>query len=217
MTVRVAIYARVSTSKQETENQVAQLREYAIRRGWTVTLEFREKEPGWEPDRAKLALFLSYAHQRQFDVGLVWALDRFSRQGVGPTLELLRRLHSYGVPLVSFREEFLGQLDPHVGELVTAVLAWTAKQEHIRLSERTKAGLERARANGKRIGKPRVYIFGPERLARALAARERGVGWRTIVKGFGMPETAHTSLRRACQKGVPKPPTEPLAGIGGVP
>jgi DNA invertase Pin-like site-specific DNA recombinase len=217
MTTRVAIYARVSTSRQETENQVAQLREFSARRGWEVTHVFREKEPGWEPDRQKLAQFLSYAHQRKFDVGLVWALDRFSRQGVGPTLELLRRLQSCGIPLVSYREEFLGQLDPHVGELVTAVLAWTAKQEHIRLSERTKAGLQRARASGKTIGKPRVYTFDERRLARVDSLRRRGVGWRTILRHLGLPDTAVSSLRRAYQKGHPVAPSTGAPAPAGEP
>ncbi len=201
---RVAIYARVSTSKQDTENQIRDLREYADRQGWEVTGEFRETEHGWEPDREKLKQLLSHAHERKFDLVLVWALDRFSRQGIGPTLQLLKRLNEYGTPLVSYKEPFLRATDPRIAELLLSVLSWVAEQEHLRISDRTKAGLARARAQGKALGRPRVYAFDPD-TARTL--RKRGTSWRGILDRLGLPEEALSSVRRVCEgvsKGTPK-------------
>lgn len=99
---RVAIYARVSTTKQETENQVVQLRDYAARMGWSVAEVLKETEHGWEPEREKLKELLDLARFREIDIALVWALDRFSRQGVAATLKLVEDLHRSGVKLWSY-------------------------------------------------------------------------------------------------------------------
>lgn len=211
---RAAIYARVSTTKQEAENQVLELREYASRQGWEITHIFREKEHGWEPDREQLKHLMSFAHERKFDVVLVWALDRFSRQGIGPTLQLLNRLNEYGTPLVSYREEFLRQTDPRIAELLLSVLAWVAKQEHLRISDRTRAGLSRARSEGKVLGRQRIYAFDTDTV-RLL--RSRGHSWRDILARLGLPEEALSSVRRVCQKGVAAGPSETAAVAEGVP
>ena len=118
---RVAIYARVSTTKQETENQVAQLREYAARMGWTVAEVLKETEHGWEPDRAKLQELLDLARFREIDIALVWALDRFSRQGVAATLKLVEDLHRSGVKLWSYQEPFLRESDPGCGRTTSTM------------------------------------------------------------------------------------------------
>ena len=211
---RAAIYARVSTSRQETDNQVVELRKYASRQGWEVTHEFREKEHGWEPDREQLKHLMSFAHERKFDVVLVWALDRFSRQGIGPTLQLLTRLKEYGTPLVSYKEEFLRETDPRIAELLLSVLAWVAKQEHLRNSDRTRAGLSRARAEGKVLGRQRIYAFDPDTV-RLL--RSRGHSWRGILDRLGLPEQALSSVRRVCQKGSRSAPSKTALAAGGVP
>ena len=195
---RVAIYARVSTSRQDTENQVRELRDYAVRQGWEVSHVFLEKEHGWEPDREKLKQLLSHAHQREFDLVLVWALDRFSRQGIAPTLQLLQRLREYGTPLVSYKEEFLRQTDQRVGELLLSLLAWVAKQEHLRISDRTKAGLATARARGRVLGRQRIYAFDADGVRRLRAS---GLSWRRILKALDLPEQALSSVRRVCQNG----------------
>ena len=211
---RAAIYARVSTSTQEADNQVLELRAYAARQGWEVTHVFREREHGWEPDREQLKHLLSFAHERKFDLVLVWALDRFSRQGIGPTLQLLRRLREYGTPLVSYKEEFLTQSDPRVAELLLSVLAWVARQEHLRISDRTRAGLARARASGRHPGRQRIYAFDPD-TARRL--RSRGCSWRDILNRMGLPEQALSSVRRVCQNGSPVPQSDGTLLSGPVP
>ena len=101
------------------------------------------------------------AELRRFDLVLVWALDRLTREGVAETFEYIKRLTSHGVQFVSFTEEHFRTTGP-AGELMIAVAAWIAKQERIRISERVRAGLSRARAlrtrSGRMIGRPRVLF-----------------------------------------------------------
>ena len=191
---RVAIYARVSTTKQETENQVVQLRDYAARMGWSVAEVLKETEHGWEPEREKLQELLDLARFREIDIALVWALDRFSRQGVAATLKLVEDLHKSGVKLWSYQEPFLRESDPAMAELVLSFLAWAAKQEHVRISERTKAGLERVRANGTKLGRPKLHSFN---LEEAKRLRDEGKSWNEIIKTMGLPIQARGSVVRS--------------------
>jgi DNA invertase Pin-like site-specific DNA recombinase len=206
---RAAIYARVSTTEQETENQVAQLKEYVARMGWTLGPVLRETEHGWEPNRAKIRELLDLAHRREIDIALVWALDRFSRQGVSATLALIDELHATGVRLWSYREPFLRETDPKIAELLLSILAWAAKQEHVRISERTKAGLELVRRENRSYDAPRGrrpvgrrprYLFDR---ARAVELRSGGLSWNGVLKVLGLPRGALTTLRRVCQNGSP--------------
>jgi DNA invertase Pin-like site-specific DNA recombinase len=92
---------------------------------------------------------------REFDLVLFWSLDRLSREGVLQTLTYLQTLTSYGVGWKSFTEQYLDSCGVFK-DAVLSILATIAKQERIRLSERTIAGLERARKAGAAIGRPRV-------------------------------------------------------------
>lgn len=192
---RVVIYARVSTSRQETLNQVAQLRAYANKMGWEVTKVLRETRPGWEPNREKLRELMDMASRKEMDLALVWALDRFSRQGIGPTLRLVDQLHQSGVGLWSYREPFLRATDPAIADLILSMLAWVAKQEHVRISERTKAGLARVKAKGKHLGRPRTHQIDAEE---AVRLRRSGKSWSEVLSALKLPRTALSSVQRAC-------------------
>ena len=89
----------------------------------------------------------------EYDVLLVWALDRLSREGVEATLRILRRFRQHGVPIVSLQEPWTDTGDPHLAELLSSIFAWMAHAESERRSERTKAGLARRKAEGKPIGR----------------------------------------------------------------
>jgi DNA invertase Pin-like site-specific DNA recombinase len=137
--VRVAIYARVSTKDkgQDTANQLIQLRESTGRRVRTrraapSSTHVQGREPG------------------KFDLVLFWALDRFTREGALETLQYLQRLTAAGVNWRSYTEAYLDSCGVFK-DAVLAILAVIAKQGRIRLSERTTAGLERARKEG-RVG-----------------------------------------------------------------
>ena len=119
------------------------------------------------------------ASKREFDCLLFWSLDRLSREGTVETLNHLQRLTSYGVNYRSFTEQYLDSTGIFK-EAVIGILAAVAKQERVRLSERTIAGLERARAAGRVGGRPRVEDdFKTVKALRRL--REEGKSIRQIA------------------------------------
>ena len=148
MPQRCAIWARVSTDDQDASNQLAELRQWAGRRGLEVVTEYAlDGASAWKGEhREQLAQALADARTGQYDVLLVWALDRLSREGVEATLGLLRRFHAAGAPVWSLREPWTETADPAMAELLTSIYAWMARAESARRSERVRAGLERRRA-----------------------------------------------------------------------
>jgi DNA invertase Pin-like site-specific DNA recombinase len=155
--MRVALYARVSTKdkRQDTENQLTQLRQFTVTQGWIVVAEYVDRATGKHSDREHFQRLFQDASQGKFDLVLFWSLDRFSREGVRETLNHLERLSSYGVAYRSFTEQYLDSCGLFK-DAVLAVLAVIAKQERVRLSERTIAGLEKARKAGRIGGRPKV-------------------------------------------------------------
>jgi DNA invertase Pin-like site-specific DNA recombinase len=151
----VALYARVSTKDkgQSTENQLPELRRFAQSYGYTVYKEYVEHESGGTGKRSEFQALFADAHQRRFDLVLFWSLDRFSREGALPTLQYLNQLQGWGVGYKSLTEQYLDSVGLFQ-EAIISILATLAKQERIRLSERTKAGMARRRAEGVRIGPP---------------------------------------------------------------
>ena len=148
---RVAIYARVLTrAKQETLNQVAQLREFCKRQGWRLVNEYIDHETGAVSTRADFQKMLLHASERRFDVLLFWALDRLTREGTLATLQYLERLTSYQVGYKSFTEPYLDSCGTFK-DVVISLLATMAKQERLRMGERVRAGIAQARRAGKRI------------------------------------------------------------------
>ena len=133
-----------------------------------VVHEYVDKASAKRSDRAQFQKLFQDASQRKFDVVLFWSLDRFSREGVRETLNHLERLASYGVGYRSFTEQYLDSCGIFK-DAVLGILATIAKQERVRLSERTLAGLERARKAGRVGGRPRVIVDKAkvERLAKA--------------------------------------------------
>jgi len=167
---RVAIYARVSTRDkgQDTENQLAQLREFCRRQDWTVIKEYIDHVSGKRGDnRPEFQQMFADASRRQFDLVLFWSLDRFSREGTLATLNYLERLTASRVGWRSFTEQYLDSCGIFK-DAVLAILAVMAKQERVRLSERTLAGLETARRAGRVGGRPKK-IFSRDRVAQLHA------------------------------------------------
>lgn len=151
----VAIYVRVSTEKQEAENQLRDLREYCQKRNWTVYKEYVDIISGKEKSRPAFNQMFLDAHQRQFDIVLFWDMSRFSRSGLSYTLQKLTELQNAGVGWHSYTEPHVNTSDELVRNIVLAVLSSIAKAEREKISERTKAGLRLARARGTKLGRPR--------------------------------------------------------------
>jgi DNA invertase Pin-like site-specific DNA recombinase len=154
--MRIAIYARVSTTDkgQDPENQLRQLRQWCASAGHEIAHEYIDRESGRKGTdrRRQFAVLFEDAHKRKFDCVLFWALDRFTREGMQPTVMYLQRLASYGVGFHSYTEPHLATDSELVRDILLALLASLAKQEAKKISERTKAGLARARAQGKAPG-----------------------------------------------------------------
>ena len=151
---RVAIYARVSTIHQGQDPglQTRELREYAERRGWTVTSEYVDIGiSGTKEKRPELDRLMSDAHRRRFDAVIVWKFDRFARS-VSHLLRALESFKAQGIEFISFSE----QLDTSTpaGKLVFTVLGAVAELERSLIIERVRAGMRNARAKGKQIGRP---------------------------------------------------------------
>jgi putative DNA-invertase from lambdoid prophage Rac len=151
--VKSAAYIRASTSEQETINQLPALEEYAKRRGFEIVQVYSENETAWKAGhQAELARLCEDARKGKFEVVLVWALDRLSREGALAILSLVDRLKRYGAKVISYQESWT-EAPGDLADVLYAITGWVARMESHRRSERTKAGLERARREGKPIGK----------------------------------------------------------------
>jgi DNA invertase Pin-like site-specific DNA recombinase len=174
---RVALYARVSTKDkgQDTANQLVQLRQFAATQNWTIVKEYVDHATGKHSEREQFQQLFQDASQRHFDLVLFWSLDRFSREGVRETLNHLQMLSSYGCGFRSFTEQYLDSCGIFK-DAVLAILAVIAKQERVRLSERTLAGLETARRKGRIGGRPKLVV----NRAKVVAMTEEGATTREI-------------------------------------
>ena len=180
--MRIAIYGRVSTDKQDTENQLAQLREFAPTQGWQIAQEYVDVESGSKSDRQEFQRMFRDASQRKFDLVLFWALDRLSREGVLATLQHLNRFESYGVGFRSFTEPYFDSCGVFK-DAVIAIMATLAKQERVKRAERTKAGLAIARAKGKTLGRPRILRATTSDVTRLRAS---GKSYRQVARELGI-------------------------------
>jgi DNA invertase Pin-like site-specific DNA recombinase len=147
-TTRAAIYARVSTSDQTCENQLLELRRYCEARGWTGTEFVDTGVSGAKDRRPALDALLKDAKRRRFDVLVCWRLDRLGRN-LGHLVTLLEDLHSVGVAFVSLGEGI--DCTTPAGKLQLHILAALAEFKRERIRERVIAGLQRAKAEGKRL------------------------------------------------------------------
>jgi DNA invertase Pin-like site-specific DNA recombinase len=201
--MRVFLYARVSTREkgQDVETQLRQLREFCQRQGWEPVHEYVDRESGAKSDRLQFQAMLLACSQRKADVVVFWSLDRFTREGTYETLRYLNLLCSYNVMFRSYTEQWVDSCGIFKDAII-GFLAAIAKQERARLAERVRAGLERVKASGKRLGRPREQL----NMSRMRAMRAQGLGWRTIARGVGV---SYSTVRRALkmsegplQKGV---------------
>ena len=208
---RVAIYARVSTDKkgQDPENQLQQLRTWCSRMDYEIVREYVEHESGARgaDRRPEYAQMFVAAARREFDMVLVWALDRFSRNGLTSTVVDLERLSSHGVGFHSYSEPHLSTDNELVRDVLLAVLASLAKLERQKIGERTKAGLERAMAKGKRLGLAPFSALSQEKLRMAL---DTGKSWHAVSIATGIP---YSTVKKHARSLGYSPPERPSASM----
>lgn len=185
-TLQVAIYARVSTKDkgQDTENQLRQLREFCRKQGWHIVNEYVDRASGKRNDREQFQAMFDAASRREFDCVLFWSLDRFSREGTLETLTHLQRLTRYGLAFKSYTEQYLDGTGDF-REAIIGILAALAKQERVRLSERVQAGLERAKAQGRVGGRPKVNRDTDKDAVAIRRLRDEGQSYGEIAEELG--------------------------------
>jgi len=183
--MRAAIYARVSTVDQEPENQLQELRRYAGARGWAASVEYVDRGVSGAKDRRPaLDQLLADARRRRLDVVVCWRLDRLGRN-LKHLITLLEELQALGVAFVSLAEGI--DATTPAGKLQMHILGAIAEFERERIRERVMAGLQRARTQGKRLGRPRASIpvnriHSVSNLPLKAAAERLGVSRSTVKR-----------------------------------
>jgi DNA invertase Pin-like site-specific DNA recombinase len=155
--------------------------------------EYVDRVTGMHSDRDQFKAMFTAASRRQFDFLVTWALDRLSREGVAQTFEYIKTLLSYGVQFISYSEAHFRTTGP-AGELMIAIAAWIAQQERVRLSERTLAGLAKARKQGSFGGRPKA-IFN-----RTEAQRLADAGM-SLTKIAAAVDASVTTVHRVLKQG----------------
>lgn len=164
--MKVAIYARVSKDETDTtgktyqnpENQLVPLRDWAKAMQWEVVGEYIDRASGADAGRPGFRSLLNDGMKRKYSAVIVWKLDRFSRENMSNVLAYIQNLRKRGIAVISQTESWLDtREDNPMSELVLAVMSWASAEERRKISERTKAGINRLKALGHwKGGRPRV-------------------------------------------------------------
>lgn len=185
--MRGIAYLRVSKEELDVENQKLAIRSYAETKGIEIVGWFEDtvtgaSDPMMRPGFSSLLSFINY---NKVDAVVVYALDRIGRS-FREVLNTIWALEEKGIAVISVREEWLSTLDPNIRKLILSILSWAADFERQLIKQRTKLGLQKARQQGKRIGRPPALTQEQIRQARKL--REKGVSYRAIAKIFGVSD-----------------------------
>lgn len=201
---KAVLYLRVSQEDMKLENQVPHLERIAAARDLEIVFCYAERMSGSKRNRPALDAMMVAAKRGDFDVVLVWALDRLGRS-MPAIVDTIQTFDSVGVSLVSHQETWLDMQGP-TRSLLISVMAWVAEQERTRLIERTRAGVARARRDGKTLGRPRRVIdinavlkLRKDGLSIAVISKRLGVGVGTLHRALAsddVPASARASVRR---------------------
>jgi len=181
--MRVAIYLRVSTNEQTTENQRRELVERAERSGWDIVKVYEDQGISGAKGRDKRPQFdqmLKDATRKEFDLVMAWSVDRLGRSLLN-LIEFLQELNSLKVDLY-LHQQGIDTTTP-AGKAMFSMLGVFAEFERSMIQERVKSGLERAKANGVTLGRPTTSDKKKEAV---LAAKAKGDSLRKIAKDVGL-------------------------------
>jgi len=182
-TPRVALYARVSTADQSTDSQLLDLRRYVRERGWNSFKEYVDEGiSGTKDSRPALNELMNDAKKRRFDVVLVWRFDRFARSTKHLILAL-EEFRNLGIDFVSYQENI--DTSSPLGSAIFTIISAVAQLERDIIAERVKAGLRRAKENGKKLGRPRATVD----TEKIHWLRSKGLSLRAIAKETGVSRT----------------------------
>lgn len=196
--MKPAIYARVSTTDQNCELQLRELREYVSRRAWEPAAEYIDAGfSGAKASRPALDRLMAAAARRDFDCVLVWKIDRFGRS-VLHLSQQLAALTSYGVRFIAVSQALDTDASNPSSRLMLTILAGVAEFEREIIRERTLAGVRAAKAAGKVLGRPRRVFRRDE----AVQMRAEGQSWRAIAAALNVPlSTLHGVFGKSPRKG----------------
>jgi DNA invertase Pin-like site-specific DNA recombinase len=194
---RAFLYARVSSFDQNPQTQLLDLRRLAEQRGFEIVREYTDKISGAKAKRPALDQLLAAAHRRECDVVLVWAADRLARS-VRHFLEVLDTLNHLGIEFVSFRENL--DTGGPLGRAVVVIVSAVAELERNLIIERVRAGLRRARLEGRRLGRKPLEI---DRSA-LLRDRARGLSLGQLAKTYKISRTSVARTLKQSQDAMPK-------------
>ena len=190
---RVAIYLRVSTVDQHPETQLYDLRNLAAQRGDEVVREYSDKISGSKARRPGLDELLSDAGRRRFDVVLVWAFDRMARS-VRHLLETLDDLNQLGIEFISFRENI--DTGGPLGRAIVVIVGAIAELERNLIIERVRAGMRRAKLEGRQIGRRPLDVDR----AGILSDRDRGLSLSEVAKAHGISRAMVSKVVRQAKE-----------------
>jgi len=183
-TKRAALYVRVSTDRQTVENQIAELSAIAKRRGWEIVEVYRDEgisgAKGRE-DRPGLDAMLKEASRGKFDVLMAWAIDRLGRS-LSDLLRTMQELEACNVDIF-VDQQGLDTTTP-MGRLIFQVTGAFAEFERAMIRQRVRAGLKRAVASGKALGRPKIDPKTEKAIAAALKRGDKGI--LKIASEFGV-------------------------------
>lgn len=160
--MKVALYARVSKDKadsdgkmQDPNNQLIPMREFCQRMEWEISNEFVDRASGGDSNRPQFQAMMGKVRQRHFDIILVWALDRFSREGIVNTFAYVKQLRDYKTILKGYNQDWLDTSREGANDIILGIHAHYAQEELKKISDRTKAGLAKLEKQGIKGGRHR--------------------------------------------------------------
>lgn len=182
---RVIIYARVSTRDQNIDMQLIDLRAYAQARGLTIIREYVDYASGSRNDRENYVKLFDDVRKRKTDAVLVWRFDRFARS-TKELINALEEFNSLGVDFVSYKENI--DTSTPTGKILFTMISAFAEFERSIIKMRVIAGMEKAKAKGVRLGRPKLPPF---KIQQAIEMKEKGVNYKTICKKLGISKSAY--------------------------
>lgn len=200
---RAVLYMRVSTVDQHPETQLYDLRQMAQQRGFEIVEEYTDTISGAKARRPGLDRLLSDARRHRFEVVLVWAFDRVARS-VKHFLEVLDELNHLNVEFISFRENI--DTGGPLGRAVVVIVGAIAELERSLIVERVRAGMRRARLEGRHIGRRPLDVDRPA----VLHDRQRGMSLTEVAKAHRISRAFVSKIVREHnrQEGLPPAPSQ---------
>jgi len=194
---RAALYMRVSTLDQHPETQLHDLRGLAAQRNFEIVNEYTDKISGAKAKRPGLDQLLADARRHKFDILLIWSFDRLARS-VRHLLELLDELNHLGIEFVSFRENI--DTSGPLGRAIVVIVGAIAELERNLIIERVRAGMRRARLEGRQIGRAPLDV----NRAALLIDRQRGMSLKDLAKAYRISKASVCRVIKDAQNPVSK-------------